>query len=527
LPRQTVTSSTQVFSDEFRAGLVELTRGLGPLAEKVDALFEANLRRDKVIVAHRELLAEVSPGGLVNSLRKSKDPLVFFGRVHNAGVKLAKWNFPPAGLVAALQLYEDAVDRKAPDLSRLRGVREQLSFCTLLTLNDAYYRVREAETRKLEELFQLEVQAPDPQTLSARYMEALAGFLEADAASLHCVCTPKGRWIEVARVGKAPAAPSGDSSPLLNVSKRSPKAFRSKANPHWNQKFKSIWHIPIPGPDGPRGLLEFAFKRQTECLPRDRSLMESIGERCLLGVQRLQLIRDLADRESKLRQLAEHMLHVEEAERRRISRELHDDAGQSLVCIRLQLEMIEMALPSDYADLRSKLAETRDVTEKTILEIRRLIADLSPVVLDQFGLAAAVRQLLKRLEASAGVQITLDLGSVSEIPSKTQMVVYRIIQECCNNIAKHSRARRVNISLTLADETLGLRVWDDGVGFDVVQDTRRKDSFGLAGIRERVALLGGKFHIVSHPDGMRKKGRRGTEVLVEVPILPESTKENS
>jgi signal transduction histidine kinase len=515
-----------VFSDEFRAGLIELTRGLSRYEDKVGALFEANLRRDKVIPAHRELLSEVSPGGLVRSLGKSKDPLIFFGRVHDAGLQLAKWNFPPAGLVAALQLYEDAVDRKVPDLSRLRGVREQLSFCTLLTLNDAYYRVREAETRKLEEVFQIEVQAPDPQTLTARYLEALASFLQADAASLHCLASPAGTLVEVARIGKSPSG-KAKSAPASNGSKRGPRTFRSRVNPQWNQRFPSIWHIQIPGPEGHRGVLEFAFKKPTECLPRDRSLVESMGERCLLGAQRLQLVRDLADRESKLRQLAEHMLHVEEAERRRISRELHDDAGQSLVCIRLQLEMIEMALPAEYEDLRAKLAETRDVTEKTILEIRRLIADLSPVVLDQFGLAAAVRQLLKRLEASSGVQITLDLGSVSEIPSKTQMVVYRIIQECCNNIAKHSRARRVNISLTLADETLGLRVWDDGIGFDVIQDTRRKDSFGLAGIRERVALLGGKFHIVSQPGGMRKKGRNGTEVLVEVPILPESTKENT
>jgi len=90
------------------------------------------------------------------------------------------------------------------------------------------------------------------------------------------------------------------------------------------------------------------------------------------------------------------MLHVEEMERRRISRELHDEAGQSLLCIRLQMELIEQALPESESELRSKLGEARDLTERTILEMRRLISALSPAVLEQLGLGAALRQLINR-----------------------------------------------------------------------------------------------------------------------------------
>jgi len=101
------------------------------------------------------------------------------------------------------------------------------------------------------------------------------------------------------------------------------------------------------------------------------------------------------------------------------------------------------------------------------------------------------------------------------------MVVYRIIQECCNNISKHSRASNVNILVSSADEVLSLQVLDDGVGFEVDEALAKKDSFGLAGIRERVALLGGKFQLNSrYQPGKRRagSGRKGTEVKVQLPI---------
>ena len=240
-----------------------------------------------------------------------------------------------------------------------------------------------------------------------------------------------------------------------------------------------------------------------------------------MAAQKMRLVEDLAFREQQIRNLAEHMLQVEEMERRRISRELHDEAGQSLVCIRLMIEMIEMSLPPSADEWRIKLAEVRDLTEKTILEMRRLIADLSPVILEQFGLESALRQLMKRFEASFKCRAHLDVVEIAGLPPKLEMVAYRIIQECCNNISKHSRASNVNISVSSADEILSLQVLDDGVGFEVEAALAKKDSFGLAGIRERVALLGGKFHLRSRYLPGRKRvgaGARGTEVVVQLPI---------
>ncbi len=148
------------------------------------------------------------------------------------------------------------------------------------------------------------------------------------------------------------------------------------------------------------GVIQFGFSKTYEWLPREVELLSAAAERCVLAAEKARLVRDLAAREGQIRELAGRMLEVEERERRRISSELHDETGQSLLCIRLQLEMLEAATPENCAHLKSGLGEARALTESTIVEIRRLISALSPAVLQQLGLAAALRQLATRLRQS-------------------------------------------------------------------------------------------------------------------------------
>jgi signal transduction histidine kinase len=277
-------------------------------------------------------------------------------------------------------------------------------------------------------------------------------------------------------------------------------------------------------------------------------MLEIAAERCLMGAGKARLMEDLAAREEQVRRLAERMLQVEEMERRRISRELHDEAGQSMLCIRLQLEMIEESLEPEDGKLKGKLQETRDLTERTILEIRRLIAALSPAVLEQLGLGAALRQLVSRFSRVHPARVKLALSRMGKVPKKTEVIVYRLVQECMNNVGKHSQATHVNISIESADGVLRLNVEDDGVGFEVEEALSRRDSYGLAGLRERVALLGGKFYVESHQrasgktgsakadtqvsrlgealarGGMKFKGRfrKGTRIHIELPLLREA-----
>jgi signal transduction histidine kinase len=244
-------------------------------------------------------------------------------------------------------------------------------------------------------------------------------------------------------------------------------------------------------------------------------LLDAAAERCIRAAEKARLVEDLARREKQVRQLSEHMMQIEEEERRRISRELHDEAGQSLLCIRLKLEMLGKTAPES---IRASLAEIRELTEHTISEIRRTIAALSPAVLEQLGLAAALRQMANRFRGVYPSQVRLHLPLRRDpLPRETEIATFRLVQECFHNIAKHSEASTVNLSLHSTDGILRLNVEDDGVGFDVKAALEKRNSYGLVGMRERVALLGGKLDIQSRP-------RRGTRVSVELPIRNEHGK---
>jgi two-component system sensor histidine kinase DegS len=190
------------------------------------------------------------------------------------------------------------------------------------------------------------------------------------------------------------------------------------------------------------------------------------------------------------------------------------------------MEMLEQSLPPEQTEWIRKLREARDLTERTILEMRRLIAALSPAVLEQLGLGAALRQLVNRFRRLHPIRVRLLLSRLGRLPQHTEIIIYRLVQECCNNIAKHSQASNVNISVSSSDGWVRLAVEDNGVGFKVEEALARKDSFGLSGMRERVALLGGRFEVRSHPrsgngspDRVRK--RRGTKILIRLPVAKE------
>jgi len=148
-------------------------------------------------------------------------------------------------------------------------------------------------------------------------------------------------------------------------------------------------------------------------------------------------------------------------------------------------------------------------------------------------------QLVTRFQRLNPIRVKLGLARLGGLPQQTEVIVYRLVQECFNNIAKHSGARQVNISVTSADGLLKLNVEDDGVGFKIQEAFARRDSFGLSGMRERVTLLGGRFHIRSFPttsvlsvgqitesgalqvpkqDSRRIKKDRGTKISIELPI---------
>ncbi|HTC36784.1 MAG TPA: GAF domain-containing sensor histidine kinase, partial [Bryobacteraceae bacterium] len=420
-----------------------------------------------------------------------------------------------------------------------------LHFCVILTLNNAYYQVREAETQAFYELFRVELESRNLDELLRRFLDSLIQVCHADAGHLYLLNDKRTAWVL-----RAQAQTRGQARPALAEVPNGRAKMQTLAHSRqvelkdggaagllldagWKDQFQTVWSIPLAAGGRTAGVMQFGFAKSYEWLPREQELLAAAAERCLMAAEKARLMENLAAREEQIRQLAEHMLHVEEMERRRISRELHDEAGQSLLCIRLQMELLEQALPAEHVEWISKLQDARDLTERTILEMRRLIAALSPAVLEQLGLGAALRQLVNRFRRLNPIRVKLLLSRMGRLPQYTEIIVYRLVQECFNNIAKHSGASGVNISVSSADGWVRLAVEDNGVGFSVEEALARKDSFGLSGMRERVALLGGRFEIRSHPKGgtgikavngngrVDRKAGRGTKILIRLPVAKE------
>jgi len=174
----------------------------------------------------------------------------------------------------------------------------------------------------------------------------------------------------------------------------------------------------------------------------------------------------------------------------------------------LQLEMMEREA---HGPVVTRLKEARALVERTVIELRRLIAALSPTVVERLGMASALRHLVARFRKTQPAIVRLRMkGPVEAIPRQIQDVVYRVAQECLQNVTKHSQASTVNLSLHAADKSIGLRVSDNGTGFRAGAAAGKPMSFGLAGMRERAALLGGTIAVSSVPG-------KGTTVILELP----------
>ncbi len=517
--------AADVLSDQLRDHLQRLAVLIEPHTEKLEHRFLNRLRELGFQPKQRIALAGITPGAAACILARGESPLKFIEQVEYNGRRLAKLNLPPSAILEALQQYDQLLGPLIETLlprehSNFQWVREQLHFCVILTLNNAYYQVREAETQAFYELFRIELESRNLEELLRRFLESLVHVCHADAGRLYML-NPESKTWELRAGTPETALLSVPNRPGLIKKLSKPRHMNGDGHSSavlldasWHERFQSCWSIPLAAEGHTAGVMQFGFQKAYEWLPREQDLLAAAAERCLMAADKARLMEDLAQREEQVRRLAEHMLHVEEMERRRISRELHDEAGQSLLCIRLQIELIEQALPEHEGESRLKLREARDLTERTILEMRRLIAALSPAVLEQLGLGAALRQLVNRFQRLHPCRVRLQLSKMGAIPQQLEIISYRLVQECFNNIGKHSSATNVNISLASADGKLKLTVEDNGVGFNVPEALAKRESFGLSGMRERVALLGGEFQVESRIEGSKK----GTKISIELPI---------
>jgi signal transduction histidine kinase len=202
------------------------------------------------------------------------------------------------------------------------------------------------------------------------------------------------------------------------------------------------------------------------------------------------------------------VVEAQELERARLARELHDETGQALTSILLGLKPLEQA--AETAEAQESIASVRELVVSTLHDVRRLAVELRPSALDDFGLVPAVERLTETFREQSGIQVDLEalLGD-ERLPTEVETALYRVIQEGFTNVIKHSGAKRVSILLQRKSGAVMAVVEDDGSGFDPTGT--REDALGLAGMRERVALVGGRLRVES-TSGI------GTTVVAEVPV---------
>jgi signal transduction histidine kinase len=218
----------------------------------------------------------------------------------------------------------------------------------------------------------------------------------------------------------------------------------------------------------------------------------------------------VAERTAELRRLAAHLETAREDERRRIAREIHDEAGQLLSALRMELSVARKSAKNGAEGVTEALARMDAILDDALRIVRELVADLRPRVLDEMGLCAALQWYVRRFQEMTGVTCELSVDEIAA-PPEVATASFRIVQEALTNVARHAGARRVQIALRREGDAIHVSVTDDGRGFDL--PARRSAGFGLLGMSERAQALGGALDVSTEPG-------RGTTCTVRFPIAP-------
>jgi PAS domain S-box-containing protein len=227
--------------------------------------------------------------------------------------------------------------------------------------------------------------------------------------------------------------------------------------------------------------------------------------------ERKQAARELGEANHRLRFLSRRLFEVQEEERRHLARELHDEVGQALTAAKINLQSV--AIEGDSATL-ARLHETTVILDRLLGQVRQISLDLRPSMLDDLGLEPALRSLLDRQGRLASVAVRFSAENMPpDLDPEIQTTCFRIAQEAITNAVRHAKATQIDVNLGRENGNLRLVIHDNGVGFDVEAAQAQAVGLGLIGIKERVALVGGRVRIISSPG-------EGTEIEIVLPLAP-------
>jgi predicted ATPase/signal transduction histidine kinase len=284
------------------------------------------------------------------------------------------------------------------------------------------------------------------------------------------------------------------------------KARNFKKDPYLQSKNpKSLMSFALMHQQKLAGILYLENNLATGVFSKDRTaLLLSLSSHIAIAIENARMYQ-------KVKNLSGQILSAQEEERKRLARELHDGLGQSLLAIKLNLQMLEAKAFQKTPELKKSFMEVLTELSKSIEELREISMDLRPSFLEDIELGDVIQWHAKKFEQRTKLQVIVEVEKIQNLQSNIKENLYRIYQEAINNIVKHARSNRLVISLSQSESIIRLSISDDGQGFNANVVEKNSIGLGLKTMRERAELLGGSFIINNTPN-------TGTTVIVEVPL---------
>ncbi len=302
---------------------------------------------------------------------------------------------------------------------------------------------------------------------------------------------------------------SGKEFLVDDLSKRSklPKAYQDMVK----AGIKSFLSLPLIVQGELIGSINLGSKSPGYFNQEIVKVIRQVANHFAVAIYQARLYKQLGESRENLHQLAQRLVSIQEGERRHLSRELHDEAGQELTALKIMLNLILQDLPQEYPQLHSKLEESINLTNEAIEKIRSLAQGLRPPALDVIGLSPALEELCSDFSRRVGLRLKYKGDKIPLLSEPLNICLYRVLQEALTNIAKHAKAREIAVQLLKDGEIIYLSVEDDGVGFNRnSKDDLNRKGIGLISMKERLEALGGSLQI-------QTRVGEGTRITATIP----------
>jgi signal transduction histidine kinase len=521
-------STVLPIQESARELILEATNALQPHFAEITAAWRQRMFEEFQFEGRAMVALERLNLGVGFMLFSHSDFNQFTENLYFYGKRLAKLRVDTREVARSLEIYQQIA---APFVAEAFGDRrfqvtaalETLVSASFVAVSGAYFDVQQNASDALLKVLDAELSAKNLTALLERVLVVTEGIFGANLGVVLLADADTNKLRVRSATGLPPLfgedvaiAPgqgftgqifeSGEPDILPDLSRSS-----GLLNLELSEKARALWGVPLKISDRVIGVLIIGFEKPYQWLPTEIELLRAVADRSALAIDRARMTDALREREMRIVELSGHLLKAQEEERKRISRELHDETGQALMVIRLYLGMLDGTVKTRNG--KAKIGELLAVVDRTIEGIRRIIGRLSPLVLQELGLVSAIRKEAKDLAKTAGVQSRVAIGDdVGRLDPVIETAIYRVVQESLHNVAKHAQAQNVNIQMERRGETLTLVIEDDGVGIRAITNPLRP-SFGVAGMQERISTLGGHMRVTS------RKGE-GTKISVTVPVPP-------